>query len=589
MDILLREVESGSSDSQYLDRELSSDVVTVGTSINDTIRIAEGKVGEKRATLSLYAKGNEIRFSCKNAKVELNGAQCRSGRLDIGDTIRFDTCDVTRIKAPLGFDLSISYHVAESTDDQKSLGEIFKIDLSQTYLSKRFFSYFFLALFLLTFLALPLFTIFNDRESVNTEATEAVAKGAIFKKQQGFDLLWSSGPLLPAHQLSIGDDCSACHKKPFVKVEDSACEACHSMLSEHISLSSGLAGHSGFHSEELHSGQCQSCHKEHNNPPSIVMRSNNFCTECHSDDIMLENKTIKKAVAFDMNSHAEFKLDLIELDDHSEEPAWRLQSVSYDETLKENSNLKFSHLVHLDDSRVRDSASKGLECGSCHVLSSDEEHFNEISMEKHCRSCHDLKFDVSDPLLELPHANAQVAIKTLESHFVRKLVDPQSQVESRSIRRRPGKNGSNQKCTKGQYQCGLDAAYREASIQFTQRGCVTCHTVTVNLENDPIDRYKIDSVVLNSDWYSSSTFDHKSHLTQSGVTGDSACATCHLAHESDKSNDILIPSKQNCLSCHDEKKGRENISLACIDCHQYHGSAKKSNFSQRIPTLEREK
>jgi hypothetical protein len=72
---------------------------------------------------------------------------------------------------------------------------------------------------------------------------------------------------------------------------------------------------------------------------------------------------------------------------------WSRAAVAALDKAVEQSNVKFSHNQHLDPDRVlRRGDSKPLNCADCHRLEPDGEHFEPITMEKDCGSCHSLAY-----------------------------------------------------------------------------------------------------------------------------------------------------------------------------------------------------
>jgi hypothetical protein len=231
----------------------------------------------------------------------------------------------------------------------------------------------------------------------------------------------------------------------------------------------------------------------------------------------------------------------------------------------------------LDPEKVQTMGSaEGMVCGDCHSLKSDNEHFEDITMEKHCAACHDLTFDVGDPERELPHGDPRTVVQTIEEHFVRVYTDPDYKpLGSDRRRRRPGQSGGAERCDDKPFACGLQRATNEAASQFTQRGCVTCHEVSDNNADDLYARWMVLPVKINHDWYGRALFDHASHLTQRGQSENQTCSSCHEATVSAKSSDVLIPGIDNCQSCHGDVSVADKVIVNCVSCHAFHPPAKQ--------------
>lgn len=565
MEILIRKVSIEGKRKTFQDTVLQSSEIAIGSSLDCDIQLFGDSILKQQAHISF--KSNQAVFrSASREGVIVNGERKTKGQLTSGDRLNFSGHEVLVVSAPTGFDFAVEVCVDEQ--QQKAYFESnYQTSLKQTWLSNRYFSYGFLFCILALFLALPILSYF-ERLSDTSEAKER----DLSSNETQFDVLWSSGPLLSAHSFQIGNDCSVCHVEAFKQVDAPACMSCHSNLGGHLAttifteLSEQHKNIAELQAQDL---DCQSCHKEHNEPESIVMTSDALCVGCHSQSWGSDQHAVLASTAFSKLAHPEFKLDYLNL--AKDDVSWKIDEQPHTEKQVEQSNLKFSHQVHLDVEKVSDRISgNALACSSCHSLKSDMQHFEPVTMEKHCRSCHDLKYEVSDPILELPHGSPELIIKTLQGHYIKKAIAPDVQVASDTRRRRPGKESQETSCIKSPFQCGMDAAANEAEIQFKQRGCVTCHVVIDNQSEDISSRFSILPVQLNTDWYRESVFDHKSHLTQVGKQESFACLTCHEADKSTSSADVLIPPLDNCLTCHDSSKHRGQVPLDCVSCHQYH-------------------
>jgi hypothetical protein len=50
------------------------------------------------------------------------------------------------------------------------------------------------------------------------------------------------------------------------------------------------------------------------------------------------------------------------------------------------------------------------------------------------------------------------------------------------------------------------------------------------------------------------------------------CIHCHQIGESEKTEDILLPRKSNCVTCHSPKDGARSD---CATCHGFHSAPTK--------------
>lgn len=572
MDFLLREVTTDQGMVVYQDTELSADAITIGRSGDQLIQLRGGKIQPRHAVIKM-AEGDLVITGVDKNSVIVNGAELKNSALAVGDEIGLESHRIKIVRPPAGFDFACEVFVDDELQDQ-ALESVYRTQLADTGLGKRLPSYILGLLVLAVVLVWPLSGYLLRDNPVNESGqVEYTRKGA-------GDKLWSSGPLLPAHQLEVGDDCSACHKVPFQTVQDEACIDCHQGVADHFEYSLGQQHGGALGKLHIDMGvtECQSCHKEHNEPGVMVVSADSLCVDCHEAPLQLSDNTsgTKAATGFDRESHPGFKLNFllpkIVKKGTGVGVEWYQQYREADSGQLEISNLKFPHDVHLDAEKVQTPGSaQGMVCSDCHSLKSDNEHFEDITMEQHCSACHDLTFDVADPERELPHGSPRTVVQTIEEHFVRVYTDPDYKpLGSERKRRLPGQKQSGERCDGKPFDCGMQRATIEAGIQFTQRGCITCHEVSDNSSDDLYARWMVLPVKINHDWYDRALFDHASHLTQRGKSENAVCSSCHAAGESSSSSDVLIPDIENCLSCHGDVSVQEKVLVNCISCHAFH-------------------
>ena len=560
MDVLLRERRTRADGFvEYSDTEVGVPALNLGSAPDQTLQLIGRQVAPRHAQIT--PSGAAVRIACRGGlRILVNGKSVRTATLQVGDVLELDGHRLQLLPPPAGFDLALEI-TPNAAVQSSDFASAFRTELEQTWLSKRLTAWVLFALVLSLTLLLPLGELVWH---------EGEAKRAWVSA----DAQWSTGPLLAAHQLAIGDYCNACHTVPFVHVRDAQCTACHDHTNDHIEAASATkAG--------LEHTRCATCHQEHNEPPLLIVSSNALCTDCHATpERFAPIKKLDTTRGFAVATHPSFVASLLR---SSQRPGgtglvfdWRLEPSAI-AGARESSNLKFPHDVHLDRSKVRRISDSGaLGCADCHVLTPDKEHFLPVTMETHCRSCHDLKFDPTDPTRELPHGQPTEAILTIEGHYLRKFGDPNIGPTSESKRRLPDRPNEDERCTDSAFACAMRKTRDEALSQFTLRGCVTCHIVEDTKGSDLYSRFQVYPIRLVSDYLPMARFNHVSHLTQKDKTGDAACASCHQAEHSSKSDDLLIPDIDNCVQCHSDHPadhgGDAAIVLPCIGCHVYHPS-----------------
>jgi predicted CXXCH cytochrome family protein len=384
------------------------------------------------------------------------------------------------------------------------------------------------------------------------------------------DASWSAGPLIPAHQQAAGDRCDHCHKTLFVRIRDTECRECHATTADHAAPVQLAKTHFG------EPQRCATCHLEHNESANnIVVRDDTICTACHSRDAdAFGSLKVAAVTAFEPKAHPEFKPQLLR---PMTAPAgggialdWRLESLDR-EGAHEQSNLKFSHVQHLDATKVtRRTDGNGLGCADCHKLNADGEHFAPITMASSCSSCHELTFDPAAPDRQLPHGKPREVVLTLQEYFARKYSDPAAAPVVRERRRLPGREQEEIKCTGSALECARSTAAQEIETQFAKRGCVSCHAVVDTHSTDIYERYQVYPVRLAADYYPHMHFDHEAHRIQKDKRGDAACLNCHTANKSEESTDLLVPGISTCLECHRSRPHGDQVAVQCVSCHAYH-------------------
>ena len=555
MDVLLRERRTRADGFvEFTDTEISAAAVNIGSAADQTLQLIGRHVAPRHAQLGLA--GDRLRITCRRGRrVNVNGKSVASSVLGEGDIVEIDGHRIQLVAAPAGFDtaLELTPNTAVRSADFASA---FVTDLEQTWLSKRSAAWLLFVSILALTLLLPL--------------SKFVGASGKQWPWSNWDKQWSAGPLYPAHVLATSENCNACHAVPFVRVRDRECTECHDRTKDHIEKS--LAERAGV--EHV---RCASCHKEHESPPHLVMTANVLCTDCHANPERFTTiATLAKTQGFSIASHPKFEVQLLRPERRSGAAFsfdWR-HAMTAIEGAHESSNLKFPHDVHLDQTKVRRLDDGGaLACSDCHRLSDDGRHFLPVTMEANCRSCHDLKFDPTDPARELPHGKPIEAILTIEGHYLRKYSEPNREVEV-ARRRLPDRPDVEERCTESAYTCAMRKSRDEAVNQFTLRGCVTCHVVEDTKGNDLYSRFQVYPIRLVTNYFPKAQFVHAPHLTQRDKTGDEACSTCHDARHSKDSSELHIPDIDTCAKCHSseaaERSAGASIVLPCIGCHVYH-------------------
>ncbi|HEY7775525.1 MAG TPA: cytochrome c3 family protein [Kineobactrum sp.] len=541
---------TGRGSAEALETEYQGDTLTLGGDTGAMVPLP-GFTGGIAITAT---GGGSCRVSARKPLITVNDATTTKATVNVGDQFTLPGYALTVIPPPPGFDFALQL-VAQGKPASVFAGDI---GLDGRTWNLRRASWILALLVLAVGLVIPALGLFSDDVADTLRSTPLPDDG-----------LWSSGPLVAAHQASgVALECQACHEEPFVMVKDGACLDCHRGTNEHADL----AVYEAHHFADV---RCASCHREHNEPALISRRDKGLCVDCHTDPGAWEvpgQPAMSAVNAFTGAGHPEFRLALLEPQGPGGAHGWDLRRVlPSDDTAREHSNLKFNHEIHLDASKVQhEGTGAALDCASCHTPKEDGEHFEPITMDAHCRSCHGLNFDMFEPELELPHGDLRAAIVAMEAHFIREFTDPElrRQRAADKPRRLPGKRDSVASCEGSGLDCGRAEALKEAQYQFADSGCITCHEVLETGLADINDRWFVEPVKLTGDWFPHARFDHSSHLSQALDSADQVCETCHEASVSSVATDILMPAQDNCLGCHAEGKGA--AALDCVSCHAFH-------------------
>ena len=578
MDLLLREIKKRADGrTEYADTEISADVVDIGASADSRVQLLGAGVAPQHA--QLRRKGTKIVVtSVAPARILVGGAAVRRRTLGAGDAFSIGGNRFEIREAPAGFDLLLEL-TRDDTAEPSAYEAAFRTGLASTWLSKRRAAWLLLAIVLVATFAAPL----AIRQSGAKLAHHWYVPD---------DVQWSSGPLAPAHALAVGDKCATCHTSLLARVPNHACTTCHDQVEDHVEHGKGVHARESA-SPIRESGptnqasvaalRCGGCHREHDEPSALIVKADALCIDCHATEqprAAVRNAqvvNVHAATGFTAATHPAFNAHLLVASRRPSGTGFAFDwgfTVAPVATAREASNLKFPHAVHLDAEKVRSNAtSKPLGCADCHRLSADQLHFEPITMERHCRSCHDLAFDETDPGRQLPHGQPLEAVLAIEGHYLKKFGDPQGDRDARERRRIPDHVVVEERCTASAYECAERKTADEAVNQFTKRGCVTCHVVDDNGNRDIYSRFQVVPIRLVANYFPEARFPHADHATLKEKTGDAACLSCHKASASKESTDLLVPDVGDCAECHGDRTVADRVTVGCIDCHSYHPDA----------------
>lgn len=544
MYVLIRRLGAGSGQNRsYKDEELAVDQLSIGRGTDQELLLPGDRVAYQHAEISLSAGQFRIR-ALASTGITVNGRSCKMAVLNTGDQILIGDYRLIVIAAPDGVDLALSLEVLEqqeapSIDPAKF---VTRLDALTLWRPRRWAWALFFVLLVAALLLPALVTLKPEFQNVlrNTPLPD--------------DSLWLSGELHSVHS-TIGKDCQACHTKPFEKVSNDTCVACHEETALHVPAGHPDAG--------LFDGErCASCHHEHNGEQRMVFEDQRFCADCHAslDQRMSSEPQVGKATDFHAD-HPAFRLSMLQWQDDSRE--W-LQSprLTVDESLHDNSNLKFDHAGHLDVEGIKnnDGDWEVLSCDSCHEMALDGINMAPVKMEQHCARCHGLAFDPVDPNRVVPHGKPDQVLANLREYYSSRFI--QDRADAGDIRAlRPGQRDNLSQLQREGVAWVEKKSQAVAEDMFERRACVSCHEVDRVSEQPP--QWFVKPVRLNENWFVSGEFPHVRHT-------QTECADCHAANESMEAADVLMPDIAVCQECHVGQQQKQGLLSGCISCHNYH-------------------
>jgi hypothetical protein len=567
MDFLIRTIDFTAAGREIVrERNVSADHLDVGRDAANAIHLPDLAVEQAHVRISATPSG----------LVDLSALGTLGFTLD-GRTATQASLDPAR-GGELGlgsFRLAFSQEVADGAsrvvitvrqladDDGEAKDRLRKFSLAAAMPGKRAMAWIGLAVMLLAFLAVPVWSSLN-RPEVEPDADQP---GTVM-----MDASWSTGALSTAHH-GLEDQCEACHVEPFQPVQDATCLTCHEDIGDHADaprMSLGMPQPEGTDAmlwNVAHAfgkpgpGACTDCHTEHEGEGRMEPTRQRFCADCHTSlDARLTDTALGNARDFG-TMHPEFKLAVLPRDGVTE--AVRVTQTA---NLRSFSGLKFPHDVHLDARSAvtqmsrRLGAREGfggvLECKDCHTPTADGVRFQPVDMEEDCEACHSLVYDqVGSTFRTLSHGDIDQAEADLRA------LDRVGRRPVATGRRRPGQFGEG-----GIYYSNFSAvtptSLRSSALN-TDGLCGDCH-----LRGDPRQGPLAVMPVTQIDRYMAhGWFDHQAHEQED-------CTTCHAAETSDRSSDLLLPDLASCRDCHmGEGAKAAEVPSSCAMCHSFHPPA----------------
>src|SRR5262245_23188640 len=252
---------------QYREVFIHARRLTIGRHSDQHLQIADARVFPQHAVIR-PGRGREgalVIEALTPGGVRVNGKSHLLRNLAPGDVIKLGPATITVEPIQKGKPVTLRFQLEEKDDPANRLDRLHVLSLSDSGLSKRFWSLMLASGVAAIFLLVPMAAALYQPLRPLLRATAMVPN----------DSLWSPGPLHAAHAF-IGADCNACHTSPFSPIENVQCTSCHSKVEHHVPVASTDIGLFDLK-------RCGACHVEHAETPSVVSRDQRLCSDCHSD------------------------------------------------------------------------------------------------------------------------------------------------------------------------------------------------------------------------------------------------------------------------------------------------------------------
>ena len=548
--------------------------------------VADSLTLGRAAACKIYLPAPQVRLEHARIRRAENGYLMLEG---VGGTVQVDgqALDTVRLAlsqaiviGPFEFEVSHLNHgpecdqpllklqfVHKPINQNKSEPASAKGSLHRSFLGLRSVSWLVALLLGLALLALPLWQAYQPMQSVLNET------GAIKA-----DAIWNPGPISSAHT-NIGNQCQNCHAKPFERVADKSCVACHKSTGPHI------PAHKDLQNAVFAGERCATCHKEHQGEDSMKKVDAVGCETCHANVKAVAPTSNLPNVGDFAKDHPDFRLTM-----KVNNTADGLQRFTHSPSLKENSGLKFPHDIHLSKRGVRSpNAPKGsgtrviLQCDSCHELDSAKVRFKPVRMEQACISCHQLGIDAQNATRQVPHDKPAVVVQALRDRFSALALEknPSQVVTVNTLLQGPQVTAApSVSSTTTRWVQDKTAAAAIDMFENPKGTCLTCHAIE-RFSSEGVDglpRWEVQPVLSNAHWLPKSKFSHLQHA-------NADCSSCHAASLSKASSDILIPAIATCRDCHiGTQRQALNVAMPdkvvsqCSSCHDFHSPVVHVSF-----------
>lgn len=534
---------------------VEGDKLVFGRSAGSDVPLPDLRVNFTEAVLAEEPEGLMLRGHA-DRKFWVDGRQTAAVLLTPGVTIGIGPYSIAVIDPPEGGDpdvkIALTVELTTASDgDGERLLRTARMNLGGGLLSRRRLSWIGFAAAFLLFLVLPIAQFMTS----GTTPIDPAAPKPTRVWPAALDIAWNSGEISNPHK-PLASQCGACHQAAFVMTQDGACLNCHRSVGHHVDASQ-------FVVKALDEERCAHCHKEHQGPRGALAFASDqqICSDCHVD-IRKSAPVSTLASASDFgDSHPQFKVTVVTNPELKTITRIELASA---EPPKELSGLVFPHDKHLNPRGVvAPEGRRAMSCANCHTPEPGGAAMAPISMEKHCSSCHGLRFEPAAPNRTVPHGSWAAAQRSVEEAYsLMALRGAAERVDAPpSVRRKPGAELRAE--DRPEAEAWVDERTRQAmSYLGSVSVCGACHQIDKTTGPDARG-WTIHPVLLQQHYMPKARFTHAKHA-------DSACGDCHTAAQSSSSADVLMPKIEVCQNCHLGQSATDKVPSTCVDCHKFH-------------------
>lgn len=530
---------------------VEGDKLVFGRSAGSDVPLPDLRVNFTEAVLAEEPEGLMLRGHA-DRKFWVDGRQTAAVLLTPGITIGIGPYSIAVIDAPEGGDpdvkLALTVELTTASDgDGERLLRTARMSLGGSMLNRRRLSWAGFAAALVLFLILPIAQFMTPVDPAAPK-TARVWPAAL-------DIAWNSGEISNPHK-PLANQCGSCHQAAFVMTQDVACLSCHRSIGHHVDASQLVVA-------ELEEERCAHCHKEHQGPRGALAFASDqqICSNCHVDIRKSAPVSALASVGDFGDSHPQFKVTVVT---NAELKTINRVQLAGAEPPKDLNGLIFPHDKHLNPRGVvAPEGRRAMTCANCHAPEPGGAAMLPISMEKHCSSCHGLRFEPAAPNRSVPHGSWAAAQRSVEEAYsLMALRGAAERVDAPpSVRRKPGAE------LRAEDRLEAEAWVNERTVQAmgylgSVSVCGACHQIDKTTGADARG-WTIHPVLLQHSYMPKARFTHAKHV-------DSACGDCHTAAQSSSSADVLMPNIEGCRTCHLGQSATDKVPSTCVDCHKFH-------------------